>query len=241
MRPDLSIIVPCYNEAPGLPSLLRRFASLANAVAFELVLVDNGSTDGTPAVLAAELPRFPFARQVRVEVNRGYGDGIVQGLHGARADVLAWTHADGQTDPADVLRAYRACRARGIDRVLVKGRRIGRPLPARCLSAAMQLATGLALGTHFSEINAQPKVFARRLLDHLTAPPADFNLDLYVLWTARRLGWDIVSVPVRFPPRAFGVSHWAATWTGRGRAIRRSLRYLGTLTSGRSGSQGATS
>ena len=124
-----SIVVPCYNEAESLPRLLADFEALTAGVQvdWELVLVDNGSTDRTAAVLARELklPGRGFARVVTVPPpNVGYGHGIMTGLQAANGDLLAWTHADGQTPPADVLRAFDALlSAPDPRRTFVTGRR----------------------------------------------------------------------------------------------------------------------
>src|SRR5437764_14461896 len=66
-RPALSIVLPCYNEAENLPPLLARYAQVWEDLPAELILVDNGSTDHTEAVLRRELPNYPFARTVKVE------------------------------------------------------------------------------------------------------------------------------------------------------------------------------
>ena len=83
--------------------MLPRCAEIASRDDAEVVLVDNGSRDDTPNVLAELLPRHPGCRGLRVETNRGYGFGILTGLRAARGDVLGWTHADMQTDPADAI------------------------------------------------------------------------------------------------------------------------------------------
>ena len=71
-------------------------------------MVDNGSTDNSKDIFAEELlkPENDFARLVIVEKNRGYGFGIMQGVFAAKADIIAWTHADMQTDPQDVVNLY---------------------------------------------------------------------------------------------------------------------------------------
>src|SRR5689334_2926207 len=130
--PHLSIVLPCYNEAAGLPALVQRFADTAGGASFELILVDNGSKDSTPQVIPTLLSQFSFARTVRVEVNQGYGHGIWTGLQAARGEVLAWSHADLQTDPADIFRAWDVYRASEQPRrTLVKGQRFGRTLQER--------------------------------------------------------------------------------------------------------------
>ena len=224
---ELSVVLPCYNESRGLEAILDRFAMHGSGVSFELILVDNGSTDDTSTVLERLLSRYPFARSVRIEENRGYGHGLFTGLQAASAPFLAWSHADLQTDPADVFRAFRLVQDYPQpERVLVKGRRHGRSLSERVVSMGMQTLATLILLTPLSEINAQPKVFSRDLLDRLDAPPADFNFDLYVLLRAKRAGWRVLSFPVQFPPRPFGVSHWASTWRSKVRTMSRSAAYM---------------
>ena len=100
----LSLVIPCYNEAANLPLLLSRCAEVAHQGKIEIILVDNGSTDKSPRVLAELLPHHPGCRSVRVEKNQGYGFGLLSGLRAAEGKVLGWTHADMQTDPDDARR-----------------------------------------------------------------------------------------------------------------------------------------
>lgn len=226
-RPQLSIVLPCYNESAGLAALVERFAESCGDVSFELILVDNGSTDRTQEVLPGLLAKHPFTRAVRVEVNQGYGHGILTGLQAARAEVLAWSHADLQTDPADVFRAWKLYQeSPAPERTLVKGRRYGRGLSERVITWGMQCAATVLLRTPLHEINAQPKLFHRDLLGALEQPPRDLSLDLYVLYAAKCNGWRFRSIPVEFPPRPHGVSSWATSWRSKGRTIGRALRYL---------------
>ncbi|MBA2479665.1 MAG: glycosyltransferase family 2 protein [Planctomycetes bacterium] len=231
--PELSVVLPCYNEAAGIPRLLHAYAEAGGGRDFELILVDNGSQDATAEVVAGLVATHPFVRPIRIERNRGYGDGIMHGLRAARADVLAWSHADLQTDPADVFRAHDRFLALSDQHALVKGRRVGRRLGERLVSRGMQAIALLALRRLIREINAQPKVFHRSLLDHLPAPPTDFNFDLYVLYQARRSGWSFHEIEVLFPRRPFGISNWSATIGSRLRAIARSIRFMIALGAGR--------
>ena len=76
----LSIVVPCYNEEQNIPLILERFGEVITREDIEVILVDNGSTDDSALVLAELLPKYPFAKTSRVEVNQGYGYGILHGL-----------------------------------------------------------------------------------------------------------------------------------------------------------------
>jgi glycosyltransferase involved in cell wall biosynthesis len=231
----LSIVLPCYNEAPSLPVLLGGYARACPAeLAAEVVVVDNGSTDDTAAVLErlvrADTDGARLLRPVKVPVNRGYGHGIATGLRAAGGEFLAWSHADEQCDPADVFAAFARLRAaRDPRRTLIKGRRQRRPLRESATTIGMQLFARVLLGTRVTDINAQPKVFHRDLLARLPAPPDDFSFDLYVLYQAERAGWTLETVPVVFRRRAHGVSRWAATWRSRRRHVAATLRYMRAL------------
>ena len=100
----LSLIIPCYNESKNLPLLLDRCAEIVkHKKDVEIIIVDNGSTDDTPVVLDDLALKYPFIIRTRVDNNQGYGNGILAGLDVAKNDILAWTHADMQADPSDIL------------------------------------------------------------------------------------------------------------------------------------------
>ena len=112
----LSIVVPCYNEAENIPLILERFSEVIKRTDVEVVLVDNGSTDNSAQVLEKLLPNYCFARTTKVEVNQGYGYGIIQGLKVCIGDFIGWTNADMQTDPADLIKALEIIEKNGNDK-----------------------------------------------------------------------------------------------------------------------------
>jgi len=235
--PSLSIVLPCYNEARSLPALLEGYAAaLPAGLAVEVICVDNGSTDDTPGVLAEQLarPDRAFVRVVRVPANVGYGHGLMAGLRAARGAFLAFSHADLQCPPADVFRAHTLLAAQDDpQRWLVKGRRSWRGVDAFLLTAGMSLVATSLLGLPLFDSNAQPKVFHRSLLERLTAPPDGFQLDLYVLYTARRAGIHVLTIPVHFGAREHGTSRWAFSLASRRRHIADMLRFIVDLRAGR--------
>lgn len=232
-RIDLSIVLPCYNEAENLPPLIERYAQIwPSDSAAELILVDNGSTDGSADVLARELgrPEFRFARSVRVPANRGYGHGIYTGLQAARGEFLAFSHADMQCDPKDVFAAFNLLKGESNPTsALVKGRRAPRAFGAELLTRGMSLYASAILMTSLSDINAQPKVFHRSHLARLGSPPDGFPFDLYVLYQAKRAGLAVRTVPVAFGKRGHGESKWAFSFLSRWRTISNMARYIAYL------------
>lgn len=234
--PRLALVMPCYNEADNLPDLLAAYAAAHadSGLPHDLILVDNGSTDHTAAVLARELahPALRFARVVTVPVNRGFGHGVLTGLRAAavaapEADILGYSHADMQYTPQASLAAYRRLLAEpDPDRALVKGKRAPRGLSAALVTNTMALLASVVLLMPLTDINAQPKLFPRAHLARLTRPPPGFQFDLYVLYTARRAGLRVVTVPVTFGRRAHGRSKWAFSFLSRYRTIWATIVYI---------------
>ena len=220
--PTFSLIIPCYNEAKSLPELIRRARFVAAEGGGEVILVDNGSTDDSQDVLIASIDADDEqVRHVRVDVNKGYGHGIVTGLAAARAPFAGWTHADLQTDPADVLRILPELRGR----TFAKGRRYGRRAADRFFTAGMSIFESVLLLTPVRDINAQPTLFARSLMDEWGTPPDDFSIDLFAYYHARRKGFRVVRFPVIFAPRKHGVSSWNVDFRAKWRFIKRTVAY----------------
>ena len=223
----LSIIIPCYNEAENIPLILKKFAVCITAEDMEVVLVNNGSTDDSQAVLDELLPNYPFARTVLVPVNQGYGYGILQGLKSAKSDFIGWTHADMQTDPADVVKAYHLLEEEHwSDRIYVKGNRKGRSLFDQFFTSGMSLFETLYLGKRLYDINAQPNIFPRAFFESWQTPPHDFSLDLYALYMARVAKLKVKRIEVQFPPRLHGESKWNnGTLKAKWKFIKRTLEF----------------
>ena len=222
----LSLVIPCYNEARNLPALMGRIRATITRSDVEVILVDNGSTDDSGTVLASALRPGEALRSVRVDVNQGYGFGILAGLAAAKGAILAWTHADMQTDPADCLKGLAIFEgARDPSRVFVKGRRYGRPIADVVFTVGMSIFETVLLRKALWDINAQPTMFPRRLYEGWKRPPHDFSLDLYAYYTAKAGKYDVRRFPVRFGARLHGTSHWNVNWKAKRKFIARTLDY----------------
>lgn len=229
---EFELVLPCYNEAKSLVAMVEKAITAATAAgqsigSFRLVLVDNGSTDNSRAVMEQLLagPSAAWIKIVRVEVNQGYGYGLARGLAATEAPVVGWTHADEQCHPADAFRALAGVRESSIP-TLVKGTRRKRNARDRFVSFVFACFARVILGIRYDEINAQPKIFPRELLNEITEPPKTFAFDLYVLFRALRAGYAVREITVDFPPRIHGVSKWAATFFGRYRTIGGMIAYM---------------
>ena len=221
----LSVVVPCYNEALNIPLILQRFAAVIHRPDVEVILVDNGSTDRSAQVLQELIPRYPFAKTVRVPENQGYGYGILEGLKLAQGTWVGWTHADMQTDPQDVIKALELAQKAAGPYVFVKGSRKGRCVFDNLFTWGMGVFETFLLKTWLWDINAQPNIFSRHLLDTWTHPPFDFSLDLFALYQAKKQGYSIIRFPVLFPKRVHGQSHWNTGLEAKWKFIKRTLAF----------------
>jgi glycosyltransferase involved in cell wall biosynthesis len=203
----LSLIIPCYNESENIPLIFQRCSKLINNGVFEVILVDNGSTDGSDKVIKSLLLKHSAIRSIRVPVNLGYGYGILEGLRVANGDILSWTHADLQTDPADIITGLKFFNKYGTD-IFVKGRRYGRPRKEIIFTIGMSFFESLLLRKTLWDINAQPTMFSRDFYESWKHPPHDFSLDLYAYYFAKIKCIKTYRFLVYFGPRAKGVSSW---------------------------------
>lgn len=221
----LSLVIPCYNEARNLPLLVQRLRDTFVRDDVEVILVDNGSTDDSAAVLRDLLAGQTRIRSVRVEHNQGYGFGILTGLRAARGAVLGWTHADMQTDPVDALRGLDLFDTTPDGALFVKGRRYGRPAADVAFTVGMSVFETALLRRPMWDINAQPTLFPREFFQRWQHPPHDFALDLYAYYQAARCDLRVRRFPVRFGERAHGTSHWNVNWRAKTRFIKRTVDF----------------
>lgn len=220
---EISIIIPCYNEAKSLSNLIALIRSANFDGSYEIILVDNGSTDETETILPKLINDDPMIRSIRIDQNQGYGHGILEGLRSAKGDILAWTHADLQTNPADIKTAVAFFEPNS--NTFVKGRRYGRPPFDVVFTIGMSVFEILLLRRIFWDINAQPTVFSKKFFDTWDQPPTDFSLDLFAYFMAKKSKLTVKRFPVYFGVRQFGKSHWNVDWNSKYKFIKRTINY----------------
>lgn len=209
-RYELSIAIPCYNEVESLPLLLEAYRNAKKDLKFQLVIVDNGSNDGTWQYLNKEIkkPEKNFIKIIQINKNIGYGYGIQKGLENCDAEIIGWSHGDLQCSPEDVFKAYKIYQQYNNPKILIKGRRIGRDWKSVFRAYWLEIYATLVLWRIYDDINGQPKLFHHNLFLSFKNPPKESSYDLYVQNKALRLGYKVKSFEVLFPDREFGFSKW---------------------------------
>jgi glycosyltransferase involved in cell wall biosynthesis len=232
----LELVLPAYNESASLAFLIERASRSAASIgltsdSFRLLIVNNGSTDSSAEILRdlKNGPLGPWFEVVDVKVNQGYGFGLWSGLKNAKAEIVAWSHADQQCDPIDVMRGFERLIAQPNKRLIIKGVRRDRSRKDIFVSRVFETFAFILLGLRVYEINAQPKVFYRDALDQITNPPRTFAFDLYFLFRTIKAGYVLETLPVSFPPRVHGASRWAANFFSRYKTILGMIAYMWRL------------
>ena len=217
-----SIVIPCYNEEKNIPILLKRCWENLKDFDLEVIFVNNGSSDNSKTILNMIIADYPKFKFINIDKNYGYGYGILKGLSICKGDIVGWTHADLETDPLDLLTAF-SFFLKNKNNYYLKGTRKGR---LSFLTISMSIIASIFLFKFFNDINAQPTLFPKRLLNKFNNPPKNFNLDLYSYYLAKKNKYKIQRIKVKFGNRIYGISSWKNNTISRYKVILNSLIYI---------------
>ncbi|MFA6171557.1 MAG: glycosyltransferase family 2 protein [Patescibacteria group bacterium] len=197
-----SLVIPAYNESSSLNSAISPLMDEIEKVEtdFEIILVDNGSTDDTRERLAGLEKIFPRLKTVRVFPNQGYGNGILAGLKSARGEIIGWTHADNQIAPADIVRAYQKMLNENLQlcKAVRKERESGW---RRTQSRAYNFIFHRLFKSGLRDINSPPKIFSRSLYEKINLCSLGWFIDPELVIKALREGAKIGEVEISWKPR----------------------------------------
>lgn len=211
--PDLSVVIPAYNEGDAIVPVLLGLRDAMPAVAWEAMVVVDSEADTTiPPVerLRAQVP------ELRVELNRrgrGVLNALLAGMAAARGGHVLVTMADGSDDHGDLAAMWSAAAA-GADvvaasRYMRGGRQLGGPPVKRTLSRAAGLSLHWLGGLPTHDPTSNYKLYSRRLLQAVTVESrAGFELAIELTVKAHRKGFRIAEVPTTWRDRTAGSSNF---------------------------------
>jgi len=203
----LSVVIPVYNEAQGLPELVERLETVLPAYEpFEVIWVDDGSRDGSPEVLKALAQERPWMRVILLRRNYGQTTAIQVGIQHAQGQIIVLMDSDLENDPADIPRLLEKIEA-GYDVVSGwrkdrwKGQWLTRRLPSMAANALISFLSGVSLHDYGCTL----KAYRREVL----APVRLYGrmhrfIPIYAKWEGGR----ITEVPVSYQPRKYGRSNY---------------------------------
>jgi len=212
--PDLSIVLPVFNEAQSLPILWEEIVPVVKALglAVEVIFVDDGSTDGSAEAVRVIMATDPRVRLLRLAANSGLSAAFAAGLPAARGHIVVTMDSDLQSDPAEIpsLLAH-------LDRWdAVCGWRHARrdPWLKRASSRVANGVRAAVLGDHIRDSACSLRAMHRRCVESLD-PFQGFHR--FIPGLLRQAGHRVIEVPVNHRPRRFGTSHYGVrnrAWRG---------------------------
>jgi len=205
---DLSLVLPALNEAENLPPLLKNTKAVLDnlAISYEIIVVDNGSSDNTAEVLELLKKEIPELKTVIVPRNIGFGNGILQGLYVSQGKVLGFMDADGQIEPRCLAEVYLNLKTKGLD--FCKGVRLtrGDGWLRYAASKAYNLLFKLLFGGNINDLGGKPKVFTREFYEKVAPISKDWFLDTEIAIKMIKQGGKMEEMPNSFLVRSGGRS-----------------------------------
>ena len=204
----MSLVLLFYNEEANVVWVVEDLRKALDQAGFDfqLVLVNNGSNDGTPELIADLVTSDSRLKSVTVEKNIGYGWGVIRGLKEANGEWVGFMDGDAQIASADVVRFLTSV---SDDYDMVKVRRSERHdgLIRSSVSEVYIIFFSLLFGISIYDINAKPVIFKREFLDIFKLNSRDWFIDAELMLKFDYLGLRIRQVPVIFRKREAGRSN----------------------------------
>jgi glycosyltransferase involved in cell wall biosynthesis len=205
----LSIFFPACNDAGTIASLVITARQTARTLTsdFEILIVNDGSTDATAAI-ADELARtYPEVRVIHHPKNRGYGGALRSGFSGARKELIFYTDGDGQYDPAEMETLWPHMMP-GVD--LVNGYKISRadPLHRIIIGRIYHYTVKTLFGLRVRDVDCDFRLLRRAIFDTVRLEHNSGVICLEMMKKIQDAGFHIAEVPVHHYHRAFGKSQF---------------------------------
>ena len=208
---DLSIVISAYNEAESLPELFQRISeSLSTEVAdYEIVVIDDGSTDGTWKILEESSAKYPI-RAISFRRNYGKSAALFCGFEMAQGDLVVTMDADLQDSPEELPEMIKMMREGGYD--IVSGwkkkrydSKLAKNIPSKIYNATARRVTGIKL----HDMNCGLKIYRNEVVKSVEVYG---DMHRYIPYLAKGAGFsNITEKIVRHAPRKYGKSKFGAS------------------------------
>jgi len=205
----LSVFFPAYNDSGTIASMVIRAVRAASELTpdYEVIVVDDGSADGTPEIVDELARTYPKVRAVHHPTNRGYGGALQTGFRAAAKELIFYTDGDAQYDPAE-LKALWDCLTPEAD--LVNGYKISRsdPLHRIIIGRVYHHIVKRMFGLTVRDVDCDFRLMRRRIFERINLEKTSGVICLEMMKKITDGGFHIVEVPVHHYHRAFGKSQF---------------------------------
>jgi dolichol-phosphate mannosyltransferase len=210
---EISVVVPVFNEEENLPILIPRLADVLNHLgdAYEVIFVDDGSSDGSRKILKEMVSKYPFFRMIGLSENRGLSTALIAGMREARGEKIVTLDSDLQNDPEDIPKLV-GC----LDRYdMATGWRMKREDPwlKKVSSKVANTVRNRLSGEEIKDSACTLRAFKRECIKEI---PVFNGMHRFLSTLVKMKGYRIIEIPVAHHPRRFGKSKYNI----RNRALR---------------------
>lgn len=207
--PLISVVVPAFNEAENVENLATEIDQALSDLSYEMIFIDDASTDDTKSVLVEMKSRFPHLRVLSHRQNSGQSRGVRSGVRAARAEIIATLDSDGQNDPADIPKLYQQLtRADAPETLAMVGGRRAKRIDSAAKKLASRFGNGVRkrlLKDDADDTGCGLKLFRK---DAFLALPYFDHIHRYIPALMLREGYAIEFADVNHRAREFGVSKY---------------------------------
>ena len=207
--PGLSVFFPALNDSGTIASMVIRAVSAAGALTpdYEVIVVNDGSADATPAIVDELARTYPQVRVVHHPNNRGYGGALQTGFRSATKELIFYTDGDAQYDPAELSALWARMTP---DADLVNGYKISRsdPLHRIIIGRLYHHIVSLMFGLTVRDVDCDFRLMRRTIFERIDLEKTSGVICLELMKKIEDAGFRIVEVPVHHYHRAFGKSQF---------------------------------
>jgi len=207
--PGLSIFFPAYNDSGTIASMVIRAVQAASALTsdFEILVINDGSSDSTPDIADELARRYPNVRVVHHPSNKGYGGALQTGFRTASKEFVFYTDGDAQYDPGELAVLWAKMTA---DADLVNGYKISRsdPLHRIVIGRLYHHIVSVLFGLKVRDVDCDFRLMRRSIFDRIDLEKTSGVICLEMMKKIQDAGFRIVEVPVHHYHRAFGRSQF---------------------------------
>jgi dolichol-phosphate mannosyltransferase len=207
-RPHLSVVIAAYNEQGNVPILARELHEALAAVPiedYEIIFVDDGSTDATAAEVRAEIEKDGRVRLISLEKNSGLSSALEAGIRRAKSDVIVTMDGDLQADPRDMPRLLEALSRADCVCGYRANRKAGDGFVKRASSKIANAVRSAVLGDEVRDAGCTYRAFKRECLERVKLFR---GMHRFLPTLLRYEGFTVTEVPVTNRPRRFGTSKY---------------------------------
>lgn len=214
----LSIVIPVYNEEKNIVPLIGRLRkALKNFRGYELLFIDDNSTDGSGQLLDEHAKKSPDVRVVHKTWNKGVGYAIKEGFRQAKGDIIVTMDGDLSHLPEDIPKLVNALGSADValGSRFIEGGRLETDIMRKFITRSFNFLSGLLLGLSLHDMTTGFRAHKKKVLDSISLKSNDFELHIEIPIKAHKNGFKIVEVPIHYEKRRGGESKLKYTKVGK--------------------------